>query len=819
MIKFITSFVFVSLNLMVFSQSVVVSNTQTPTQLINNVLLGMGVTASNITINGNPVTANAAQGNVASFTNTNPAFPISSGLLLTTGNAIAAQGPNNSTNLANNLPATASVASDPHLNILAAGTVTNGVVLEFDFIPTGDTLNFRYIFGSEEYPEFSPSTFNDAFGLFLWGPGITGPYALAGYANGANIATIPNGTAVTINNVGDASNTQYYVFNDNGSTYGNAIQYDGTTVLLTAAASVQCNQTYHIKLAISNVSDQAYDSGVFLEANSFSSNVVDVAVATVSGDTTIIEGCNFADIVFTRPEGNMLDTLSIIYTIGGTATEGVDYANLMDTIIFLPGVDTVIVNLTPIQDNIIEGYESVIISVNIINPCGDTIVSSGTIYVWDGPIIDSLWSTIAFCGPTGSVHVDIVAPLVPAIYLWTYPDSSLNFSGPDWQNINPGWYYITVTQAQCSVSDSIQVESSDTLTISSLSSSDANCLPTGSVNLEISPDIGQTTYLWTNSNSSSTWNEQDLQNIDSGWYYITVIQGQCSVSDSVQVEISDTLTISSLSSSDANCLPTGSVNLEISPDIGQTTYLWTNSNSSSTWNEQDLQNIDSGWYYITVIQGQCSVSDSIEVVAVLPIANFSIVAPLSNCQPALFSFVNNSTNATSYNWTFGDGSISTENNPSNSYSNQTFGTYIVQLIAFVDPLCTSDTTLTINLDVCDCTNPSALNFNPLANIDDGSCTPEVYAPNVFTPNSDAQNPTFFLSGKNIVSLELNILNRWGSVVFSQSSSDLVNNNPSWDGKIDGDLAKEGIYFYIYKATSISNQIVEGHGFLHLISDK
>ena len=666
MIKFITSFVFVSLSLMAFSQSVVVSNTQTPTQLINNVLLGMGVTASNITINGSPLNANNAQGNVVSFTNTNPAFPISSGLLLTTGNAIAAQGPNNSTNLSNNLPATASVASDPHLNILAAGTVTNGVVLEFDFIPTGDTLNFRYIFGSEEYPEFSPSTFNDAFGLFLWGPGITGPYALAGYANGANIATIPGGIPVTINNVGDASNTQYYVFNDNGSTYGNAIQYDGTTVLLTAAASVQCNQTYHIKLAISNVSDQAYDSGVFLEANSFSSNVVDVAVATVSGDTTIIEGCNFADIVFTRPEGNMLDTLSIIYTIGGTATEGVDYANLMDTIIFLPGVDTVIVNLSPLQDNIIEGYESVIISVNIINPCGDTIVSSGTIYVWDGPIIDSLWSTNANCLPTGSVHVDIVAPSVPATYLWTSPNA-LTFSGPDWQNINPGWYYITVTQAQCSVSDSVEV-----------------------------------------------------------------------------------------------------------------------------------------------------------LLTAPPLANFSVVAPLSNCQPAEFSFVNNSLNATSYNWTFGDGNGSAGNNPSHTYSNQTFGTYTVQLIAFVDPLCASDTTLTINLDVCACIDPTALNFNALANVDDGSCIypfPEVFAPNVFTPNSDAENPTYFLSGKNLVSLELTILNRWGAVVFSKSSSDLINNNPAWDGKINGDLATDGIYFYIYKATGITNQVVEGHGFLHLISDK
>ena len=390
-------------------------------------------------------------------------------------------------------------------------------------------------------------------------------------------------------------------------------------------------------------------------------------MATVSGDTTIIEGCNFADIVFTRPDGNMLDTLSIIYTIGGTATEGVDYANLMDTIIFLPGVDTVIVNLSPLQDNLIEGYESVIISVNIINPCGDTIVSSGTIYVWDGPIIDSLWSTNANCLPTGSVHVDIVAPSVPATYLWTYPDSSLTFSGPDWQNINPGWYYITVTQAQCSVSDSVEV-----------------------------------------------------------------------------------------------------------------------------------------------------------LLTAPPLANFSVVAPLSNCQPAEFSFVNNSLNATSYNWTFGDGNGSTGNNPSHTYSNQTFGTYTVQLIAFVDPLCTSDTTLTINLDVCACIDPTALNFNALANIDDGSCiypNPEVFAPNVFTPNSDAENPTYFLSGKNLVSLELTILNRWGAVIFSKSSSDLVNNNPTWDGKIDGNLAKEGIYFYIYKATGITNQVVEGHGFLHLISDK
>ena len=259
----------------ILGQSIMVNNTSI-VDLINNQFSGFtgaGVSVFNVNINGSAVNENSIAGNVAGFTNTNPAFPISSGLLLTTGNAIAAQGPNNSTNLANNLPATASVASDPHLNILAAGTVTNGVVLEFDLIAVGDSISFNYIFGSEEYPEFSPSTYNDAFGLFLWGPTISGPYAFNGYPNGGvNIATLPDGiTPVTINNVGDISNTQYYVFNDNGSAYGNAIQYDGTTTVMTAGCNVICGEVYHIKLALCNVSDQAYDSGVFLEVNSLNS--------------------------------------------------------------------------------------------------------------------------------------------------------------------------------------------------------------------------------------------------------------------------------------------------------------------------------------------------------------------------------------------------------------------------------------------------------------------------------------------------------------------------------------------------------------------
>jgi gliding motility-associated-like protein len=186
----------------------------------------------------------------------------------------------------------------------------------------------------------------------------------------------------------------------------------------------------------------------------------------------------------------------------------------------------------------------------------------------------------------------------------------------------------------------------------------------------------------------------------------------------------------------------------------------------------------------------------------------------------LFSFVNNSLNATSYAWDFGNGN--TANVTSTAVQTQVYSNSTeVRLIASQGN-CADTAYASITISICGCLDPLASNYNPAANVDDGSCIypfPEVFAPNVFTPNSDAENPTYFLSGKNLVSLELTILNRWGAVVFSKSSSDLINNNPAWDGKINGDLATDGIYFYIYKATGITNQVVEGHGFLHLISDK
>jgi hypothetical protein len=145
------------------------------------------------------------------------------------------------------------LTDDPDLNTIissfgAPATTNNIALIEFDFIPAGDSVAFNYVFASEEYNGFVCSQFFDVFGFFISGPGINGPYS----NNSENIAVVPNTNPAlpvsmnTINNgVSDGGsfcppgglNNQAYFLDNSGS--GNFSPYGYTTVL-TAQANVQC---------------------------------------------------------------------------------------------------------------------------------------------------------------------------------------------------------------------------------------------------------------------------------------------------------------------------------------------------------------------------------------------------------------------------------------------------------------------------------------------------------------------------------------------------------------------------------------------------
>ncbi|MBL7920111.1 MAG: gliding motility-associated C-terminal domain-containing protein [Bacteroidia bacterium] len=75
---------------------------------------------------------------------------------------------------------------------------------------------------------------------------------------------------------------------------------------------------------------------------------------------------------------------------------------------------------------------------------------------------------------------------------------------------------------------------------------------------------------------------------------------------------------------------------------------------------------------------------------------------------------------------------------------------------------------------------------------------ELEVPNVFTPNGDGNNDTFFLKVQNVTDIHVYIFDRWGNQVYETTST---TGNITWDGKTaSGKDIPPGTYFYTMKAT-------------------
>jgi len=357
-------------------QSLQVTNANTPpftpANLISNVFLGAGVEVSSITFNGQPVS-------VGYFTNGTAAVGLERGIVMTTGlvetaNAALLQfGSNeNGSVFANNNVGGFLPGFDVDLTPLAGGALFDINSYTITFVPTSDTLRFRYCFASEEYPEFACSQYNDIFGFFIQGQNYPVP---------TNIARIPSTSLpVSINNIHPDNttpnnpcppvNAQYYINNTNSNTQPT---FDGLTRVFTAEAIVVPCQTYTIRLVIADVGDPAYDSGVFLEAKSFGTGALRTTVATPSLDGTVTEGCSDGSVTFRLPLPAETD-FPIDYTILGSATNGTDYQAIPSNLFIPAGQQELVIPVIAFEDGLAEGAEFIALDVRR-DPCNrDTIV-------------------------------------------------------------------------------------------------------------------------------------------------------------------------------------------------------------------------------------------------------------------------------------------------------------------------------------------------------------------------------------------------------------------------------------------------------------
>lgn len=244
-------------------------------------LQGSGVTVSNATIpaaNGSDTTTMYGL-----FSNgvAGAGLGIDTGAALSTGTISEMFTSNNRRNRSEGGTTT---YSDADLTGIESGAIYNVAVVTMDVTldayATGVT--FRYQFGSDEYPDYVGSTFNDLMAVLISGPGISGK---------ENIATVPGGNTdintVNIGTVGCQSTgaatilTNSSLYTRNGHTtslpgscnpanqpgpFPVVMEWNGLTTALTAArSSLTPGSTYQIKIAVADVLDEAYDSGLVIE--------------------------------------------------------------------------------------------------------------------------------------------------------------------------------------------------------------------------------------------------------------------------------------------------------------------------------------------------------------------------------------------------------------------------------------------------------------------------------------------------------------------------------------------------------------------------
>ena len=581
----------------------------TPEQMVQN-LVGTGVQISNVTIS-------ACDSSYGYYQSAGTEIGTSQGLLLTTGKALYSIGPNNSIGNCSTSAGTCDYFDNDCpgsalLNQAQDRTTYDATQFEFDIIPQGDSLKFKYTFASEEYNEWVGSQFNDVFGFYISGPGI---------GTDVNIALIPTtGQVVSINTINALNNQAFYYNNQN--PLGQFIQYDGfTRNLIAKVGGLFPCETYHLKLVIADGTDHVYDSGVFIQ--SIESNPILVSTATSNGLDYMVEGCSEGSITFTRQIVDDQPT-EVLYWVGGTATNGGDYTPTIgsgipfeqNSVIIPPNEGSITFNITPEIDNIPEGQEY--ITIYLANPL---CLESGAADSINFYINDFLDVQITTDEPNTCVgNCVTLTGVVPNL-----PSTSFDWSA----NVTDGGnlivevcptqattYSLDATVGECTGSAEITINVSSIAV--ELESTPVSCEggANGTITVTVRDAIEPYTYSWTGPDGFTS-SAASLAGAAAGEYCVTVTDAAgCENNACIEVIEANELTATSLLSDFAcnqiscNGACDGSINMDITGGIEPYSFSWIGPEGFLASTE-DVGSLCAGTYELTLTDATgCEYSNS-----------------------------------------------------------------------------------------------------------------------------------------------------------------------------------------------------------------
>ncbi|MBT8231105.1 MAG: choice-of-anchor L domain-containing protein [Bacteroidia bacterium] len=344
-------------------------NNTSPSNIVDNVFLGTGVEVTNINYFGSDSAIGIFE-NGKEFIGLNRGIVLSTGLISSVNQNAEAFA---DTGIQNDM------TEDEDLEALAGININDVAKVEISFIPTSDTLNFRYVFASEEYPQFNCELTNDAFAFFIEGPNPSG-----GNYNFENLALIPDpnnlgnflNIPVSINTVNDGTNLsgdstncnltfdQYY----NKTPQNLPPVFNGYLDVFIAQANVIPCEEYTIKIVIADGKDDQFDSAVFLEEKSFSTNNLTIANNNPGLDGGISEGCQDGQITLsingirTNQYVIGLRALSDL-NLDQIAIPGIDFVDLPPELIIPQGSNSAVLDLIALTDGEIEDTELIYIEI------------------------------------------------------------------------------------------------------------------------------------------------------------------------------------------------------------------------------------------------------------------------------------------------------------------------------------------------------------------------------------------------------------------------------------------------------------------------
>ena len=731
-----------------------------PTWLVDNILLGGGVVASN----------HAYQGDVAQigwFNAVNTNLGIDSGIVMCTGDIYALDpavgGGAFFTNTVTDPDLLAVANSVPGMigQSFTVSSVNDIAILEFDFIPTSDSLNFKYAFGSQEYFAYENTQYNDVFGFFLSGPGIIGPWTSpAGFPNGSvNLAVVP-GTApplpITISSINSVTpiNQQYFVDNQSGLSI--IADADGFTTVLTARALVQCGETYHIRLAIADGTDGGLSSYVWLEAGSFYSPPLSI-IDDLGLDSAVMSiPCN-STVTLTATGGvgatyQWFDSTSAVFSTNSSITVG-------------------------------EGIYVVSADISGCAVLSDTL----RVIEGDSPIFDLGADTIIACNSSYLLTPNILGGTAPYVYQW-FDSNSVVISTNSSITVGEGDYDLIVSDLfACGDTSSISITYDPPPLVDLGSDYSIACNTTTTLVPNIIGGTLPYSYEWNDGSINSSLVASE------GNYSLTVSDfWNCSDLDNIEITESIPGTVT-LSGGGSIC------------DNGTTVIMDFDFNGLLPWNleftnglsNQAIQGITSSNYLVTTsnegtydIVVASDVNDCLAniigtaqvIVHPLPIANLSPIESFIYEGETIELEVGD---FAMYQWYNAEGlNLDTLSTLTVSDS----GTYYVWVT-----------------DINGCSDESdvaIVHTQPLTNL---------FIPNAFTPNGDDHNELFVIRGVNVNTFNIQIFNRWGELMFLSDSID-----KSWDGTFDNKKVQEGTYYYNIKVLGDDNRMLELSGTISLI---